>query len=182
MCAVEDEPAPSATSEIAPGPADGAIADFDPATVAMPTPPGKERGRSKSRSRGPKLDQVPDPNQLRAEAAERGLRDLLTEAEVARAFYWLYYLWCRLLGAKVEARYSDFNKIGKAWLELARKVPGAKVLIAILGPVVTMSDLFEKLERAWSARKRWRERPSWVSRRQRPEVVPMPEQHGSGGQ
>lgn len=104
------------------------------------------------------LDEGPEPD-----------RDRVTQAQLVRAFYWAYRGWCRLLGAKVDAQYSDFEDLGKAWLDLARKVPGIRWVLAAVGPVFTLTDLIDKMARAWEVRTRLRQPIRMRSWRQRPQ-------------
>lgn len=93
----------------------------------------------------------------------------VTEAQLVRAFYWAYRAWCKLLGAEVDVHREDFRDLGRAWLELARRMPGIRWAIALAGPIFTFTDLFDKLARAWEARTRFREGlriPNWRQRSQ----------------
>lgn len=93
----------------------------------------------------------------------------VTQAQLVRAFYWAYRGWCRLLGAQVDAHYDDFEDLGKAWLDLARKVPGIRWVLAAVGPIFTLTDLIDKMARAWDVRTRLRRPIRWASWRQRPQ-------------
>lgn len=116
-------------------------------------------GGGRGRRRRPQLvepdfsEPPPEPSR-----SERPAADSVTEQQLIRAFYWLYRGWCKLLGSSVDANQSDFQDLGKAWLELARKVPGIRWLIAFAGPVFTLTDLLDKLAVAWSVRTRFRDR------------------------
>ena len=108
---------------------------------------------------------------------ERPSAETVTEAQLVRAFYWLYRGWCRLLGAQVDAQHSDFQDLGKAWLDLARKVPGIRWVIAAAGPLFTLTDLLDKLAVAWSVRTRFRQGfrpPTWRQRSQDGAEAPDP--------
>jgi hypothetical protein len=103
------------------------------------------------------------------------VEETVTEQQLVRGFYWLYRAYCRLLGSTVEANQNDFRDLGKAWLELARKVPGIRTLLAIAGPLFTLTDLIDKMARAWEVRQRFRapfKAPNWRQRPQQGQVEP----------
>ncbi|HKW93300.1 MAG TPA: hypothetical protein VJX92_15505 [Methylomirabilota bacterium] len=157
--------------------------DADPAGDAgddhdePPSPGGRASGgRARRRPREADVTDEPPPPEP---------RETVTEQQLVRAFYWLYRGWCRLLGAQVDAQHSDFQDLGKAWLELARKVPGIRWVIAAAGPIFTLTDLLDKLAVAWSARTRLRKGfqvPSWRQRSQTGAEAPdVPVGDGSAG-
>lgn len=114
-------------------------------------------------------DPAPEPEFAAPPLLERTTAETVTEAQLVRAFYWLYRGWCRLLGAQVDAHHTDFQDLGKAWLDLARKVPGIRWVIAAAGPLFTLTDLLDKLASAWSVRTRFRQGfrvPNWRERGQ----------------
>ena len=133
--------------------------------AAAPTaPPNSSRRR-----RSPQALPPPDPDFADAPPVEPPAADSVTEAQLVRAFYWLYRGWCRVLGAEVDAKHSDFQDLGKAWLDLARKVPGIRWMIAAVGPIFTFTDLLDKMAIAWSVRSRFRAGfrvPNWRERSQ----------------
>jgi hypothetical protein len=103
------------------------------------------------------------------------VEETVSEQQLVRGFYWLYRAYCRVLGASVEANQTDFRDLGKAWLELARKVPGIRMLLAIAGPLFTLTDLVDKMARAWEVRSRFRQPfkpPNWRKQPQQGQVEP----------
>lgn len=98
----------------------------------------------------------PDPAEPVEVVEPRPASESVTEAQLVRAFYWLYRGWCRVIGAQVDAHQSDFQDLGRAWLELARKVPGMRWIVAAAGPVFTLTDLVDRLAQAWEVRTRFR--------------------------
>lgn len=150
---VETEPIVDADDQVAPPP------DQVAGSAAGPTRGGRRRRPDPDSE--PEFSSPPPP--------DRPTADSVTEAQLVRAFYWLYRGWCRLLGAQVDAHHSDFQDLGKAWLDLARKVPGIRWVIAAAGPLFTLTDLLDKLAVAWSVRTRFREGfrvPNWRERAQ----------------
>lgn len=136
----------------------------DVADVLATTGPARGSGRRRRREpEGP-----PEPV-LDAPAGDGPRSADVTEAQLVRAFYWLYKGFCKLIGSQVDAKHEDFRDLGRAWIDLARKVPGIRWLIALAGPLFTFTDLLDKLARAWTVRSRFRERiriPSWRQRSQ----------------
>lgn len=131
--------------------------------------PAAGPGRGGRRRRPDPASEPSDPDFSSPPPLERTTADTVTERQLVRAFYWLYRGWCRLLGAQVDAQHSDFEDLGKAWLDLARKVPGIRWVIAAAGPLFTLTDLLDKLAIAWSVRTRFRQgfrMPNWRERNQ----------------
>lgn len=133
--------------------------DDPPAGAGLPPEPGQERPRRRRAAPAAEAEDASPP----APVAD------VSEAQLVRAFYWLYRGWCKLLGAQVDAHQSEFQDLGRAWLDLARKVPGIRWVIAGAGPVFTLTDLLDKLALAWTARTRLRgpvHIPNWRQRSQ----------------
>ena len=141
---------------------------LDPEQDSDPVAAGPAGDEAPPEERGPRRRREPHISDL-GEEPEPDRSERVTQMQLVRAFYWAYKGWCRLLGAQVDAQYSDFDDLGKAWLDLARKVPGIRWVLAAVGPVFTLTDLLDKLARAWDVRTRLRRpirMPSW---RQRPQ-------------
>lgn len=148
--------------------------------AAGPAPAGTGRGaggRRRARESEPSVSAEEPPLE----------RPDVTEKQLVAAFYWLYRGWCKVLGAEVDAHKSDFDDLGRAWLELARKVPGIRWVIAAAGPIFTFTDLLDKMAVAWSARTRLRQPFRTINWRQRsqqgaeaPDVHVVPGNGGTG--
>ncbi|MGH7877510.1 MAG: hypothetical protein ACRENM_07550 [Candidatus Dormibacteraceae bacterium] len=126
----------------------------EPPVAPDEKPQGRRTRRSKAkRSARPQApsEALPKEDQTEGEA--------VTEREVSRAFYYSYRLFCRFIGAKPEASAVEFTQFGKAWIDLLKKVPGIKLIVTMLGPVVTMAELLDRFEAAWSKRTRFRDKP-----------------------
>lgn len=109
------------------------------------------------------------PDDPAASPMDDPVGERVTEAQVVRTFYWLYRGWCKLLGAEVDAKKSDFEDLGRAWVDLMRKVPGIRWIVTLAGPLFTLTDLVDKMATAWSVRTRLRgtfKAPNWRHRGQ----------------
>lgn len=80
----------------------------------------------------------------------------VTEGQLVSGFFWAYKGICSVLGSDVQAKRSDFQDLGKAWVDLARKVPFAALALSAIGPLFSLTDLFDKLAVAWDMRTRFR--------------------------
>lgn len=137
----------------------------DPPTEQESQPSGGASSGSASGGRR-RRNLAGDP--LEGPPLDRSAGDRISEAQMVRTFYWLYKGWCKVLGAQVDAKKSDFDDLGRAWIELARRVPGIRWLVALAGPLFTLTDLIDKLAVAWTARTRLRDfsMSSWRQRNQ----------------
>ncbi len=133
-------------------------------------PPGSGDEEAAGASPRPRRRREPQVADLAADGPDPARSDSVTQTQLVKAFYWLYRGWCRLLGSAVDAHYSDFEDLAGAWIDLARKVPGIRWIILAAGPLFTLTDLIDKLAKAWEVRTRWRRPFSAAGWRQRPQA------------
>lgn len=157
---VADDPEVTEVRELAPSDLEAPSGDHTEVPQPPPVPGEPAAGRRTRRSKAKRSarQSAPHLSEIGREEKE-GESESITEREVTRAFFYSYRLFCRLVGARPEATIVEFNQFGRAWIDLFKKVPGIKIVVTLLGPAVTLAELLDRFESAWSSRTRFRDRP-----------------------